>query len=294
MKTSYQIAFVGLAALVAATPFNCPPARTVTVTLGNRDPTSISSTVPVTSAPDAGSTATTDGSGNYMTISMTNMYGNQLSLSFGSNAGGPSPVGNPSATILPDNASTQYAFPTGWAGRVYVGPNLNPDGSKIEGSYTTGPPDIDVSYVDGYSVPITCSSEGTAVSGCNIDLFKQPGIPCNDQVDGPVCLNSAQNIANGPAPPFFAACEGAAYTYPNDNEANVSNLKSTLVSCCIGASCQAPSRQPKQNNTQRVERMRIRDIQPNLLEGTASSPLLLPFPRKLRHRHYSPRYRIHG
>ena len=286
MKTSYQIAFLVLTALVAATPFNCPPAPTVTVNLGKTD--SISASITVTSAPEAGSTAT-DGSGNYMTIAMTNVYGKQLSLSFASNAG----VGNPSATTLLDNAFTQYAFPTGWAGRICVGPNLNPDGSKIEGSYT-GPPDIDVSYVDGYSVPITCSSEGTAVSGCNVDLFKQPGIPCNDQVDGPVCLNSAQNVVNGPAPPFFAACEGAAYTYPNDNDANVSNLKSTLVSCCIGASCQAPSRQPKRNNTQHVERMRIRDIQPHLRERSVSSPLLLPFPRKLRHRRYSPRYRIHG
>jgi len=59
-----------------------------------------------------------------------------------------------------------------------VGPNLNPDGSKIKSSYT-GPPDIDISYIDSYSVPITCSSEGTAVSGYNIDLFKQPGIPYN-------------------------------------------------------------------------------------------------------------------
>jgi len=290
MKTSYQIAFLVLAALVAATPFNCPPAPTVTVNLGKTDSISASSTV--TSAPEAGSTAT-DGSGNYMTIAMTNVYGKQLSLSFASNAGGPSPVGNPSATTLPNNAFTQYAFPTGWAGRIYVGPNLNPDGSKIEGSYT-GPPDIDVSYVDGYSVPITCSSEGTAVSGCNIDLFKQLGIPCNDQVDGPVCLNSAQNIPNGPAPPFFAACAGAAYTYPNDNDANVSNLKSTLVSCCIGTSCNAPRRQPKQDNTPHGERMRIRVIKPHLPGRGASSSFLPPFLRRHRHRHYSPRYLIHG
>lgn len=292
MKTFYQIAFLGLATLVATTSFNCPSTRIVTITLGNRDFTSILSIVPVTSAPDAGSTTTTNGSRNYMTISMTNMYDNQLSLSFDSNAGGPSSIGNPSAIILPNNASTQYAFPTRWAKRIYVGPNLNPDGSKIEGSYT-GPPDIDVSYVDGYSVPITCSSEGTAVFDCNVDLFKQPSIPCNDQVDDPVCLNSAQNIANGLAPPFFAACAGATYTYSNDNDANVSNLKSTLVSCCVGASCQAPSRQSKRNNTQHVERMRIRDIQPHLLERIASSSLLLPFPRKLRHRRYLPRHRIH-
>ena len=45
-------------------------------------------------------------------------------------------------------------------------------GSKIEGSLT-GPPDINVSYVDGFSVPITCSSEGVAVSSCNIDLYKK-------------------------------------------------------------------------------------------------------------------------
>ena len=175
-------------------------------------------------------------------IAVTNVYGNHLSLSFGLDAGGLSPVGNPLPTKLADNAFTQYAFPTGWAGRIYVGPNLNPDGSKIEGSFT-GPPDIDVSYVDGYSVPITCSSEGLAVTGYNIDLFKQPDISCNTQVDGPICLNPAQNIANGPAPPFFAACAEAAYTYPNDNDADVSKLKSTLISCCVGTSCDAPLRQ---------------------------------------------------
>ena len=179
-------------------------------------------------------------------MAITNVYGTQLSLSFGANAGGPSAVGNPEPTALANAASTQYSFPTGWAGRINVGPNLNPNGSKIEGSYT-GPPDIDVSYVDGYSVPITCSSGGTAVSGCNIDLFMQQGIICTTQVDGPVCLNSAQNLPEGPAPPFFAACAGAAYTYPKDDGANVSNLGSNLVSCCIGTSCEAPSRQlPKQ------------------------------------------------
>jgi len=117
-----------------------------------------------------------------------------------------------------------------------VGPSLNPDGSKIEGSYT-GPPDIDVSYVNGYSVLITCSFEGTAVSGYNVNLFKQPNIPCNDQVDGPVCLNSAQNIVNEPASSFFAACAEAVYIYPKDDDVNVSNLESITVSYCIDASC---------------------------------------------------------
>lgn len=125
--------------------------------------------------------------------------------------------------------------------------------------------DVDVSYLDGYSVPITHSSEDKPVSSCNLGLFKRPGIPCNDQVKGPVCLNPAPNIANGPAPPFFAACKRAAYTYPSDN------LKSTLVSCCIGVSCNAPSRQPKQDNKPHCERMRNRNTIRQLRGRSASS-----------------------
>ena len=195
MNIYSQILILQLAALVAATPLECSKIATVTVTLGATN--TIPASTAITSTPETKNPAT-DSSNKYMTIAVTNIYGNHLSLSFGSNAGGPTPVGNPSPTTLSDNAFTQFAFPTGWAGRVYMGPNLNPDGSKIEGSFT-GPPDIDVSCVDGYSVPITCSSEGVAVTGCNIDLFEQPSISCNDQVDGPVCLNPAQNIANGPA-----------------------------------------------------------------------------------------------
>ncbi|MCJ1422382.1 hypothetical protein MMC29_000262 [Sticta canariensis] len=290
MKKSCQIAVLALAALVAASPFNCPPAATVTVTLGDGHSTPASSSVPVTSAPNPGSTTGTDGSADYMTISITNVYGSQLSLSFLSNAGGPTPVGNPSATVLPDNSPTQYAFPTGWAGRIYVGPNTDYRSSKIEGSLT-GPPDIDVSYVDGYSVPITCSSEGTAVSGCNIDLFKQPGITCNSQVDGPVCLNPAQNIADGPAPPFFKACAGAAYTYPNDNKANVSNLKSNLISCCIGTSCQAPSRQLVEGGN--PTDIQIRNDESRAEKTHGSPPSTLPLAHKLGHHHHSPRSHVH-
>ena len=288
MKTSCQIASLMLAALVAATSFNCSPTPIVTVNLGNTGSTLALSAVPVTSAPETGSTTLTNELDDYMTIAMTNAHGIQLSLSFDSNADDPSPIDNSSAIMLPDNVFTQYTFPTEWAGRIYLGPHLNPDGSKIEGSYTSSP-DIDVSYVNDYSVPITCSFEGTAVFDCNVDLFKQSSISCINQVDDPVCLNFAQNVVNEPASPFFAACEGAAYIYPNDNDVNVSNLKSILISCCIDESCQALSRQPKRNNTKHIERMRVRDIQQNLLEKTATTPLLLLFPRKFRHRHYSSR-----
>ena len=350
MKTSYQFASLVFAALVAATPFDCQPVATVTVTLWKsistvgdftrantagssgkvafRNTTSTSSALstspletgapntnipnfPIVSgaskSPDGklanvvtitfrktktvSRVSSTSGTGSiapttisltvldttsvtlataitpgakinttsYMTISISNMYGKPLSLSFTSNVNVPTPSGNPSPTVIANEASTAYAFPTGWAGRINVGPNLNPLGSKIESSYT-GLPDIDVSYVDGYSVPITCSSLGVPVTGCNVELFEQQGISCANQVDGPLCLNPAQSLANGPAPPFFTACEGAAYTYPNDNLANVSNLKSTVISCCIGTSCQAPARQTRQSKVRKRRPHRYKRI----------------------------------
>ncbi len=292
MKTFYQIAFLRLATLIAATLFNCSSTHTVTVTLENRDLTLISSIVSVTSASDAESTATTNDSENYMTISIINMYDNQLSLFFDSNADDLSSIDNSSVIILSDNVFTQYAFSTEWAERVYVSSNLNLNDSKIEDSYTNSS-DIDISYVNDYSVFITCFFEGTAVFDCNVDLFKQSSISCNDQVNDSVCLNFAQNIINELTSSFFAVCTRAVYIYLNDNDVNVSNLKSILISCCVDASCQALSRQSKWNNTQHVERMRIRDIESHLLERIAFSFLLLSFLRKLQHHHYLSQYHIH-
>lgn len=176
-----------------------------------------------------------------MTILITNQYGSPLSLSFGLDARSSSPYGNPQPTALPHSSSTRYIYPDGWAGNVAIGPNLNPNGSKIEGSFINSSVDIDVSYVDGYSVPITCSCEGKAFTGCNLDLFAGS---CEDLTDGPVCLNPARYKAiDGPPTPFFAPCAGAAYTFPHDDGANRASLSSTCVSCCIGTSCMAPSRQ---------------------------------------------------
>lgn len=178
-----------------------------------------------------------------LTIAVTNSYGAPVSLSFGVNAGFPTPSGGePQPTTLLDSSSTQYVYPTGWAGNILVGRSVNVNNSLIEGSYVDTV-NIDVSYVDGFSVPITCSSGGVAVTGCNIDLFDQPGVACNDEAEGPVCLNPARNTPDGPPACFFAACAGAAYTFPDDNDAVRGGL-SSLISCCIGTSCSAPLRQP--------------------------------------------------
>lgn len=91
--------------------------------------TTVSSTVTIIGTLQAKNTIT---SASYMTVAVTNQLGNN---SFGSNAGGLSPVDNPSPTALHYNGITCYAFSTGWAGRICVGPNFNLNGSKIEGRY---------------------------------------------------------------------------------------------------------------------------------------------------------------
>jgi len=114
-------------------------------------------TVRIISALEAGSTINTEGLNNYIIIAIINIYGKYLSLFFISNTGGPSLIGNPFIIILPNNIFTQYIFLTGWAGRIYIGPNFNLYNSKIKGSYT-GPFNIDINYINNYSVPITYSS----------------------------------------------------------------------------------------------------------------------------------------
>ena len=192
---------------------------------------------PTTTAAPSGTNGGGAG-GGVMTISVTNSYSVALSLDFASNAGAPAPIGNPTATTIGQAATTAYSYPTGWAGRIYVGKTLNSANSKIEGS-VTGPPDMDASYVDGYSVPIICTSAGST-SGCTIELFGDNGNYCNQTdhslSDFTICLNPKVDNDDGTADPFFAPCAGQAYTFPSDNGANKANVGST-VNCCIGTAC---------------------------------------------------------
>ena len=179
MKAFCQITVLVLAALIAATSYNCSPAPTVTVNIVNTDSISVLSAVSVTSASAAESTATTDDLDNYITIAIINVYSNFLSLFFASNSDCSSSVDNSSVITLSKNDFTQYAFSTEWGERIYVSLNLNLNSSKIEDSYTDSS-NIDVSYVDDYSVSIICSSERETVFSYNIKLFNQSDISCND------------------------------------------------------------------------------------------------------------------
>ena len=211
-----------------------------------------------------------------MTIAITNHWTAPLSVSYFQNSDSPSAIGAPEPAPL--GTSTQVVLPTNWAGRIVIGKTTDPDASKIEGS-TTVWNDVDVSYVDGFSVPIVCSNATAPVTGCNINLWDVSG-PCNNTVgDHAVCLNPMQGVPDGkninwlfsttsipsssllsssggvakplpigPADPWFLPCQGVAYTFPNDNVANDGNTGTPDVSCCIGTGdmgCSAPDMQGK-------------------------------------------------
>ena len=179
IKAFCQITVLMLAALIAATLYNCSLTPIITVNIVNTDSISVLSAVSVTSASAAESTATTDDLDNYITIAIINVYSNFLSLFFASNSDCSSSVDNSSVITLSKNDFTQYAFSTEWGERIYVSLNLNLNSSKIEDSYTDSS-NIDVSYVDDYSVSIICSSERETVFSYNIKLFNQSDISCND------------------------------------------------------------------------------------------------------------------
>ncbi|MCJ1288724.1 hypothetical protein MMC34_000253 [Xylographa carneopallida] len=187
----------------------------------------------------------------YLTISVTNAWTTPLTAYLGSNYGAPTPVNNPAPTVLAPAAATSYVFPPCWAGRISLDPSSdsNPFASKIEGSAgsnQTTELDLDVSYVDGYTVPITCTSGNTVVVGCNIDLFAKGDCGADTEVlddSGTGCWNPKNTVVgNGPPSKFFAPCAGAAYTFPNDNNANNGSVADT-VSCCIGTSCKPSEKQ---------------------------------------------------
>ena len=190
-----------------------------------------------TPAPTPGSGGGNGQGGGAQTFSIVNSYSVALSLAFDHNRDGPSMIGGEAPTTIGAGSTTFYSFPTGWAGRILVGKTTNPANSKIEGSIIAGA-DMDVSYVDGYSVPIVCTSAGK-VSGSNTELFGLNGNKCGQNVDisgFEICPNPALTRNDGPADPFFAPCQGKAYTYPKDDGANFMNVDAT-THCCIGTSC---------------------------------------------------------
>ncbi|KAL8714749.1 MAG: hypothetical protein Q9220_001262 [cf. Caloplaca sp. 1 TL-2023] len=159
----------------------------------------------------------------------------------------PPVAGNPTTGMTGD--CPVWTFPPGWGGRVNVGGGDGaPFGSTLyEGNVNGSKAAMDVSFVEGFSVPMMCTDNGNGkMSGCAIDLWKGTA-PCpTGGSEGGVCKNpqgpggtrdSAKKAcwACSPPDPFFGPCSAAAFTFPTDDEANDGEA-SLDISCVIGAS----------------------------------------------------------
>ncbi|MCJ1352322.1 MAG: hypothetical protein MMC33_002306, partial [Icmadophila ericetorum] len=74
----------------------------------------------------------------------------------------------------------------------------------------------------------------------------ETGTACQDEqgtLPDMVCINTAP--AAGPALPFFEPCQGAAYTYADDNKA-VAACTTNIINCCLGKACTPDTRQSNQ------------------------------------------------
>ena len=61
-----------------------------------------------------------------LTIGIINQYGAPMSIYFDHNVGGPEPIEGPLAPRQLGASSTQFAFPTGWAG-MFITPLFDPN-----------------------------------------------------------------------------------------------------------------------------------------------------------------------
>ncbi|MCJ1279376.1 hypothetical protein MMC21_007200 [Puttea exsequens] len=184
--------------------------------------------------------------GGTLTMHITNkLAGGGVSISYRPDSG--SPIATPAPTPGLLKSETTITYPSGWAGVIFIGHDFNGDNSKIEASNSNGQPHADVSYIDAYSVPIVCmcgSYTGAVLTGCNYALFALH--TCANQETGPLCKNPLFNSTQpqgSAASPFFDDCQGAAYTYPNDNLGD-KGCDGETISCCVGSSsCPANPRQ---------------------------------------------------
>lgn len=105
---------------------------------------------------------------------------------------------------------------------------------------------VDVSLVNGFTVPITCECDGNWVAGCKKNLFDVEARDVQNAAHAAVNPLRADVDATS-AKAFFAPCEGLAYTFPNDHAANsFGACQSGFISCCVGTACHASA--PKTSN----------------------------------------------
>ncbi|KAI3393583.1 hypothetical protein diail_3932 [Diaporthe ilicicola] len=185
----------------------------------------------------------------HLTIQIVNSYGHEITTAHASNAGSPTPVGGAiQPGVVPHGTTASFAVPTGWAGNVAMNRanfSITGDASLLEASFVKpngwefAVAGVDVSYVNGFTVPITCKCDGAWVAGCKKNLFnvKHEAREVNNVANAAANPLRADMSATS-AKEFFKPCEGAAYTFPNDHAANsFGDCQSGLISCCVGTAC---------------------------------------------------------
>ncbi|KAL9016100.1 MAG: hypothetical protein Q9185_006536 [Variospora sp. 1 TL-2023] len=170
----------------------------------------------------------------------------------------PPVAGNPTTGTI--SSCPVWTFPPGWSGRVHVGGGPGaPFGSTLyEGIVrpSDGTGVMDVSFVEGFSVPMVCTDNGNGfVAGCGIDLFQEDeDNPCpTGGRPGGVCANpqgpgghrdSAVRWceACSPPDPFFAPCAAAAIVFPTDDD-GTDGISSLDITCVVGETEQRTGRE---------------------------------------------------
>ncbi|KAI1320654.1 hypothetical protein F5Y16DRAFT_405534 [Xylariaceae sp. FL0255] len=166
----------------------------------------------------------------------------------------PTPVHDELKT-LNVSETAYFAVPTNWAGRVGVWEEGFPTYDRatlLEGSFMNqGGPGariaLDVSYVDGFTVPVSCSCGGKVRLGCNANLHDY--CPAEYKQSPKICINPFRDTPGLPIANFFFPCAALAYTYASDNLATVNGINEaegceTGVTCCVGANCPRHPGQP--------------------------------------------------
>ncbi|CAN8101566.1 unnamed protein product [Discula destructiva] len=185
-----------------------------------------------------------------ITITIVNSMKDAISTSIASNAGVALATGGATGTMAA-GASASIVAPMNWAGNMAVGlakynafdqPTLVEAGLSDWGSGAMM--DLDVSYVNGYTVSVTCACNDDAktwLAGCSEDLWAQNTCGADGETDkqdsNGVCINPTNDGTRGAtaASPFFKPCEGKAYTFPADDKSNSEGkCLGGAATCCIG------------------------------------------------------------
>ncbi|KAK4090032.1 hypothetical protein Purlil1_5658 [Purpureocillium lilacinum] len=186
-----------------------------------------------------------------MTITLQNRHERGIKTRHVVGYGAPAPHGNPGTGVIPKNGESVFTVPRGWNGNVVINDENYPvdtgDESQLEGSFMNQGQgergDINVSYVNGYSVPIVCRcNENNIWTGCSKNLWNYGKCPNDNWKHS--CRNDARNNGWNTQPAaFFTPCrgDGGAYTFPADDKANNLNAKCSQerYTCCAGYFCPA-------------------------------------------------------